>query len=287
MQQYKLNTANFAAYKSYKVTDEIKAADPKLARQIINKYNRFQAAEYNTVVSRSRTAKQFDTFQQEKHLYPNLTWLRTRSANPRELHLSYVGISLPINDPFWTENQPGNLWNCKCDWKTTDAEVTPVPDKIIKPARGLEGNPYETGELFTNKHPYFKVSEETASAVDKFIVKQIRDENTKAALTELRKNDYTLKLENKVHPLVFSRDAIKHLFHNTHTYQSLKDMSIPYLPEIIKIAEMVKIKPAVDNPMVKRYIYYKYDILDKPAFINVRESINGDLTIYSITPSIK
>ncbi len=154
VQQYRLNTANFAAHKAYKVTDEIKTAEN--AKAVISKYNRFQAAEYNTVVSRSRTAKQFETFQQEKHLYPNLEWIRTRSANPRELHLSYVGIVLPINHPFWSANQPGNLWNCKCDWKTTDTEPTAEPTKITPAAKGLEGNPYDTGELITKKHPYFQ-----------------------------------------------------------------------------------------------------------------------------------
>lgn len=86
----------------------------------------------------------------------NLTWIRTRSVNPRELHAGYVGITLPMNHEFWQSNQPGNLWNCKCDWKTTDAPITGAPGKIAPPARGLEGNPFTTGELVTNRHPYYK-----------------------------------------------------------------------------------------------------------------------------------
>jgi hypothetical protein len=105
-------------------------------------------------VARCRTAKQFEQFQGEKHLYPNLEWLATRSADPRELHLTFVGTILPIDDPFWQENQPGNLYNCKCDWQTTDKEVSVTPAKSVKPSPGLEGNPATTGEIFTEKHPY-------------------------------------------------------------------------------------------------------------------------------------
>jgi len=105
-------------------------------------------------VARCRTAKQFEQFQGEKHLYPNLEWPATRSADPRELHLTFVGTVLPIDDPFWQENQPGNLYNCKCDWQTTDKEVSTTPAKSVKPSIGLEGNPASTGEIFTDKHPY-------------------------------------------------------------------------------------------------------------------------------------
>jgi len=68
-----------------------------------------------------------------------------------------------MNHQFWQNNQPGNIWNCKCDWKTTDAPASAEPDKIVQPAKGLEGNPFETGELITQKHPYFKNAPERIS----------------------------------------------------------------------------------------------------------------------------
>lgn len=165
VRQFKLNTAKLAAAKSYKQTAELQklaansaslAEFKKNAAGIINRYNRYQAAEYNTIVARTRTAAQFERFEDESNDYPNLEWLLTVSADPRELHLSYVGIILPIDDPFWEENQPGDLWNCKCDWRTTDKEPTSLPDKVVRPSRGLEGNPWKTGELITEQHPYFK-----------------------------------------------------------------------------------------------------------------------------------
>ncbi|MDR1112922.1 MAG: hypothetical protein LBL18_04100, partial [Bacteroidales bacterium] len=83
-------------------------------------------------------------------------WLQTASANPRPEHLAFVGLILPQDDPFWQRNQPGNEYNCKCDWRTTDKEATTgrTPDDI-PPAKGLDGNPADTGELVTERHPYF------------------------------------------------------------------------------------------------------------------------------------
>lgn len=159
-EKFKLNTARFAAYKAYKVTGVLKDLPAKNfknnAINVIKNYNRYQAAEYNTIVARSRSAKQWKQFEKEAELYPNLEWLATASSNPRELHKHYVGIILPINDPFWKQNQPGNLWNCKCNWRTTDKGVTHKPANSVSAAPGLEGNPAETGNIFTDNHPYKK-----------------------------------------------------------------------------------------------------------------------------------
>ena len=157
-EKFKLNTARLASYKSYKVTKLLKDLPEKdfdkNALQVLKNFNRYQATEYNAIVSRARSAKQFIDFQGDADLYPNMEWIMTRSANPREAHLALVGTIRPINDSFWNENQPGNLWNCKCDWQPTDKEVTGVPKQVVKPATGLDGNPAITGELISDEHPY-------------------------------------------------------------------------------------------------------------------------------------
>jgi len=128
----------------------------KAAKVVIGRANRAQAAEYNTTSHRCRVAKQWAQFTKEKRLFPNIEWLRTRSASPRELHLTYVGRIWAMDDPFLKNNTPGCIWNCKCDWKNTDKAVTDNGDITPVPvAPGLEGNPYYTNEIFSNKHPYF------------------------------------------------------------------------------------------------------------------------------------
>jgi hypothetical protein len=160
--RYTLNVQRVAAHKASRVTQELAAlTNDKLyelkAKELLRKYNRYQAVESNAMVSRARTARQFEQFRAKADLYPNIEWLRTRSADPRELHLSFVGVVRPQDDPFYSENQPGNLYGCKCDWRVTNAPVNDAPANPVQPSVGLEGNPYTTGELITDKHPYMDV----------------------------------------------------------------------------------------------------------------------------------
>ncbi len=177
VQQLRLNVADFAGHKAYKLNKGIQDGD----KTIKAKFNQYQKTEYNAVVARCRTVDQWDRFQGERHLYPNIEWLLTRSVTPREEHLAYVGLVLPMDDPFWQNNQPGNEWGCKCDWRTTDAEPTGEPSDLRDPSQGLEGNPYETGEIFTNNHPYFKNTPESAkpeihdTIYDNFLKPKIND----------------------------------------------------------------------------------------------------------------
>jgi hypothetical protein len=129
----------------------------KNAKAVLNTFNRWQEAEYNASVSRSRTAKQWNDFNEnpvKNELYPNLKWLPSRSAHQREEHISFYNRVWAKNDPFWASNQPGTLWNCKCDWEETDEPTSGVtPD--VQAAKGLKGNPGETGEAFSPDASYF------------------------------------------------------------------------------------------------------------------------------------
>lgn len=164
--QLQANVSRFAAYKAYHCTEQLKkqlADNPKgfdtIGKAVINTFNRYQAAEYNTAVARARTAKQWHDFNADptsNELYPNLKWLPSRSADPREQHMAFYGLVLPKTDPFWQQNQPGNLWNCKCDWEETDDPPTKIRPNSNIHSRGLDGNPAMTGNIFTDECTYIK-----------------------------------------------------------------------------------------------------------------------------------
>jgi uncharacterized protein with gpF-like domain len=120
----KANVSRFAAYKSMHATRQIRSTITDTgsindAKKILHKFNRWQAADYNTTVARSRTAKQWQEFASEENLvlFPNLRWIPSRSATPREEHVVFWNKVWAKTDPFWTQNQPGSLWNCGCDWE--------------------------------------------------------------------------------------------------------------------------------------------------------------------------
>lgn len=155
--QLRANVSKFAAYKAYEATNNVRSElgnDLDKAERILRTYNRTQATEYNTTISRSRTAKQFEKFE-SSGLFPNLRWLPSRSADPRESHMLFWDRVWAKDDPFWNENTPGSLWNCKCDWEETDDPVTEDNPGGNRSARGLKGNPAATGEVFSDDHPYF------------------------------------------------------------------------------------------------------------------------------------
>lgn len=157
------NVSRFAAYKAYHATGEIRKEIGKngnidAGRKELHAFNRYQAAEYNTTVSRCRTAKQFQEFSQPDNvrLFPNIKWLPSRSATPREQHILFYNRVWAKNDSFWNTNQPGNLWNCKCDWEETDEPVTDGNPTTPIRHDGLEKNPAITGEVFTDEASYIK-----------------------------------------------------------------------------------------------------------------------------------
>jgi hypothetical protein len=177
-QRLQANVTRFAAYKAWNATQQLaaaqrKAGDEKEFRRqaiiILGAFNRYQAAEYNTATARARTARQWTDFADPRRggrLYPNLKWMPSASADPREEHRAFWGLVLPKSDPFWQRNQPGNLWNCKCDWEETDESANAeAPDRDIH-AAGLDGNPALTGEIFTGEAAYFKAAERQRDRVD-------------------------------------------------------------------------------------------------------------------------
>jgi Uncharacterized protein, homolog of phage Mu protein gp30 len=62
----------------------------------------------------ARAAGQWERIQRTKKALPYLLYVRTTAADPREEHLDWVGIILPVDHPFWTTHFPPNGWGCKC-----------------------------------------------------------------------------------------------------------------------------------------------------------------------------
>lgn len=116
--------------------------------------------EYDTAVLRAHQAADWQQFQRERDVLPNLKWMPSTSLHPGEDHRKYWGTIRPIDDKFWNEHRPGDRWNCKCSLSSTDEAVTPVPvdDVHSEPQAGLKGNPGTTGETFSDNHPYFPKS---------------------------------------------------------------------------------------------------------------------------------
>lgn len=254
-------------------------------KAVVNTFNRYQAAEYTTCINRCRTAKQWIDFTSDPErnkLFPNLKWLESRSADQREEHQAFYDLILPKDDPFWLENQPGQLWNCKCDWEETDEPASPSAPESVKPAAGLEGNPAITGELFTEKAGYFQGLEDKA-------VPKIRESYTNIArgniynsitLKNITINDQKIEINAKgkghaVHDLYFSNSV----FIKNETLLFFEDFLKNY-ESVIKRKNYDPLKPNIDF-----YYYYKLKT-NHPVYYLVSEDKENVFKFYGVTDRI-
>ena len=151
---------------------------------VLDKYNQnWLRTEYNTLVARARFASDWKRFEKNKDLYPNLKWLPSSSIEKRDSHKLFYNRVWPIDDPFWNNNYPGNLWNCKCGIKSTSEGAEPAKKhNHSKPSPGLDENPGKTGKMFTDSHPYIK----DATSTDKDTVKKFTEAIIKEEIKSIK-----------------------------------------------------------------------------------------------------
>ncbi|MEN9544026.1 MAG: hypothetical protein RLZZ598_859 [Pseudomonadota bacterium] len=65
-------------------------------------------------VHSAHAAGEWQKIERNKTFLPYLTYVASVSERKRPLHLSWVGITLPVDDPWWRSHYPPNGWNCKC-----------------------------------------------------------------------------------------------------------------------------------------------------------------------------
>lgn len=116
--------------------------------------------EYNTAIQRAHFAADWQRFERDRDIYPNLRWMPTTAPDPEGSHRRYweKRLTLPVEHPFWSVHHPQDRWNCQCSLEQTDEPATPelidgFPDE--RPQRGLENNPGKDGHTFSQNHPYF------------------------------------------------------------------------------------------------------------------------------------
>jgi hypothetical protein len=76
--------------------------------------NRRLRTIYDTNLRTSHSEGQWQRIQQTKDTFPYLMYSGGHSAHPRHLHLSWSGLVLRADDPFWEAHYPVKAWGCKC-----------------------------------------------------------------------------------------------------------------------------------------------------------------------------
>ena len=160
-QHFKRNAARFSAYKSLQLTQLLANAKETEILAIEKKYNTdYQRAEYGHFTRSAQGAKNWERYEDDKEVYPFLEFIPSVSANPRDSHKIFYGVIRPIDDVFWDTHLPPIEWECKCSvqQRRSDNGSTNPDLSDVKVVKAIEGNPYKTKQIITDKHPIIAIT---------------------------------------------------------------------------------------------------------------------------------
>ncbi|MFR9546128.1 MAG: hypothetical protein SNJ29_11195 [Rikenellaceae bacterium] len=244
--------------------------------------------EYITATNRAHLAADWKQFEEEKDILPNLEWLPTTSVDPRHQHMTFYGLILPIDHWFWKEHIPGQEWGCKCELAATAAERTPeekIPIVRSKPTAGLDSNPADKGEVFTQSHPYIANGHKGAKdCVLNFMQNQIT-----ARMKKLRQIAKPLTEEEFEHPafsntLKISNKGIKEWLNQPHKQQFVKNELILEMRDLISSSKYVGFGVDKHDKDIIAHVL-EIEIMGDKSWVIAREMKNSKINIHSVSDS--
>lgn len=276
--------------------------------------------EYNTAVLRARQAANWQQFQAEKDILPNLKWLPSTSPNPGADHRPFWNTILPVDHPFWNEHRPGDRWNCKCDLTSTDEPATSVPSGSTAgnaPQPGLKDNPGKSQAVFSDDHPYFpsdckhcafynptlKARLATVitarvkdcyhcpyidACIDRTEVEMIR--NSRDAVRDYfkEKTQTVSTTDGPKYEIGLTYQAVKCITGKPHKFTYLRNTLCYDLETIMKEAEYLGWSPDIKDDSVrghgdaKNWHYYRITLAKEDSFVVVKERENGEMLFHAI-----
>ncbi len=69
---------------------------------------------YRTNMRTARAAGQWERIERTKRAMPYLLYQNGPAKEHRAIHVSWNGIALPVDDPWWQSHMPPNGWGCHC-----------------------------------------------------------------------------------------------------------------------------------------------------------------------------
>lgn len=225
---------------------------------------------------------------------PNIKWLPSRSVNRREEHEQFYNRIWPKDDPFWDHNQPGNLWNCKCDWQQTDEPPTDNNPTSRIQHKGLDGNPAKTGQIFSDNASYINNAPKGTEPVCRSVS---RDH---AKMLAIRNSGITCMVGNEKKTVDFSNKKAnnhfaKDLFNNDAYWVKNEILASPQ--RYFDKAEFVGFKPSDTTHNTNRetlrlkaktdfFYYFKVLMPDgKPLYLHIGHYKDSN-TLYLYSASI-
>lgn len=134
----------------------------KDSRGVFDTYNQdWLETEFNTSISQSQSAAQWQEIQSQKETLPLLQYQTADDERVRDEHTAWDNITRPVGDPFWDTHMPPNGYNCRCQIiqlsSGSSSSLAGVPKNS---ATLFADNVGKTEQVFKeegkDKHPYFE-----------------------------------------------------------------------------------------------------------------------------------
>lgn len=270
--------------------------------------------EYDTAVIRAHAAADWQEFERNKDIFPNLRWMPTTSPEPESTHAAYwrMKLTLPVDDPFWNDHQPVDRWNCKCSFEATDEPVN-RPDDLepTQPQRGLENNPGKDGHTFSDNHPYFPSDCSRCFAYKKggfsnrfeaFFLNREKDcyncqyidgclyGSTKEDVKHIKKKERKAIQGSRItHPkfnreIKISRSSVDEWTNQPHIHYAEKNRMILNIYEVQKKSTYLGPGDDKKNDNITIHLF-ETSIKNDKTWIIVKENTDGNIILYSISDS--
>ena len=309
------NTARWSAFKVHRMQNDIAAqlydedgtlrpfdrwakdVEPMLDHHV----GHWLRTEYNTAVIRAQQAADWQRFEENADIMPNLTWIPSTSAQPGADHKIFWGVTLPIDHPFWNSHRPGDRWGCKCSLENTDEPLTAIPDdpnpKQNRPADGLDNNPGKDGKLFSDSHPYIaKATRQAKKAVEKYMSEKVNlpkpikvkvEPDFAERRKKLQREAASLKQEKIIHEkfdkeILITGACIKEWLNQPHKHYAAKNELIVDIKDVLRKSRYLGHGKDKHDPESKAHLF-EIKIEGEESWIIVRELYGGLVKLHSVT----
>ena len=309
------NTARWSAFKVHRMQNDIAAqlydedgtlrpfdrwakdVEPMLDHHV----GHWLRTEYNTAVIRAQQAADWQRFEENADIMPNLTWIPSTSAQPGADHKIFWGVTLPIDHPFWNSHRPGDRWGCKCSLENTDEPLTAIPDdpnpKQNRPADGLDNNPGKDGKLFSDSHPYIaKATRQAKKAVEKYMSEKVNlpkpikvkvEPDFAERRKKLQREAASLKQEKIIHEkfdkeILITGACIKEWLNQPHKHYAAKNELIVDIKDVLRKSRYLGHGKDKHDPEAKAHLF-EIKIEGEESWIIVRELYGGLVKLHSVT----
>lgn len=120
------------------------------ALKINEKYNiNHLKTEHQTANKAANSAREWQTFQQDRKIFPNLKYKTVGDSRVREEHRALDGIIAPLDSPFWDKYMPPNGFNCRCRAvQTAEKPSANIPTKPDGVKDEFKFNPGKVNQAF-------------------------------------------------------------------------------------------------------------------------------------------